>query len=318
MTEIHLKLELHEHVAGRALEEIRSHPGVEVGGKFVGYVEGRLPEPRVVVVAYLDAGPGGHRTAVRHLSDTAYQFRLFQEVARDFPGLHFLGLWHSHPDGHGTLSQGDEHTGTVTVNNPGHEHDFLLSSLAVDAGGLRAGRHFVFLRGRPGYLEIDPGDVTVVRGPNPVADRIAEVAQRLHRTSRTPDPAPDLPPERTPVTWLETAAGKAVVVEDRGWLAEYPGLRPYLREGSMVWRGAIDLSGVTADCEYAYPADFAASAPVVDVRTVDGAHAVRYTLPSWERRESGFHFALARLSDLITSGRVTWEDDADTARTRRS
>ncbi|WP_157521875.1 hypothetical protein [Herbidospora cretacea] len=309
---VRLRLELHEDVVARALDEIRANPGIEVGGKFVGFVEGGfsagserwrddLAELRVIVVAYLDAGPGKDRTAVHHLSDTDYQFRLFQEVARDVPDLHFLGIWHSHhPNGLDTLSQGDERTGAVTVNNPGHEHDFLLSSLAVDFAGLTGGRHFVFLRGRPGFLEIDPADVTVVQGPNPVANRIAEIAGRLR-----PEP-PD-----GGVTWARTAAGKAVLLEDRIWLARYPGLRPFLRRGLMVWRGRIDLSGTTADCEYVYPEDFPATPPIVDVRTSDGANAVRYTLPSAAQRESGFHFALSRLTDLITGGRVTWDDTWD-------
>lgn len=299
---VRLRLELHEDVVVRALDEIRANPGIEVGGTFVGFVAGGfsagserwrddLAELRVTVVASLDAGPG--RTAVHHLSDTDHRFRL------DVPDLHVLGIWHSHhPNGLDTLSQGDERTGAVTVNDPGHEHDFLLSSLAVDFAGLTGGRHFLFLRGRPGFLEIDPDDVVVVQGPNPVADRIAEIAGRLR-------------PERPDggVTWARTPAGKAILLEDRIWLARYPGLRPFPRRGSMVWRGRIDLSGTTADCEYVYPEDFPATPPIVDVRTSDGANAVRYTLPSAAQRESGFHFALSRLTDLITGGRVTWDEE---------
>ncbi|WP_066361826.1 hypothetical protein [Herbidospora mongoliensis] len=313
---VRLRLELHGDVVAQALNEIRANPHIEVGGKFVGFVEGGfaadsaqwredLAELRVTVVAYLDAGPGKDRTAVHHLSDTDYQFRLFQEVAGDFPDLHFLGIWHSHhPNGLDTLSQGDEQTGTVTVNNPGHDHDFLLSSLAVDLDGLMGGRHFVFLRGRAGFLEIDRSDVVVVQGANPVAERIAQATRRLDRAGGEPGPA-----SGDAATWTRTSAGKAILLEDRVWLARYPDLRPFLRQGSMVWRGRVELSGTTAECEYIYPEGFPSAPPIVDVRTSDGAHAVRYTLPSAGQRESGFHFALSRLTDLITSGRVTWDDD---------
>ncbi|MBO3747396.1 hypothetical protein J5X84_15065 [Streptosporangiaceae bacterium NEAU-GS5] len=306
---VRLQLDVHERVVTQALEEIKANPTIEVGGKFLGYVEGAfsagngwvagLANLRVTVVAYMDAGPGKRRSAVYHYSDTDYQFRLFQEIIRDYPDLLFLGIWHSHhPNGLDVLSDGDTDTGSTTVNNPGHEQDFLLSSLAVDMGGLREGRHFVFLRGHQGFLEIDPSSVRIVGGPNPVADRLAEIAQRLGglHAERPEDPVDQ---QSAGTAWMTTSEGKAVLAEDRVWLTELGGMRSFLRSGSLVWRGGVEVAGIPAECEYTYPAGFPNKPPVVDVRSRDGGHAVRFTLPAVSRRREGFEHALEAFAALV-------------------
>ncbi|GII65284.1 hypothetical protein Skr01_53690 [Sphaerisporangium krabiense] len=316
---VRMRLELHEDVVAWARAEIRANPRIEVGGKFVGFVRGRfsatsedwraeLEELQVSVVAYLDAGPGKDRSAVHHYSDTDYQFRLFQDVARDFPDLDFLGIWHSHhPNGLDKLSRGDEETATVTVSNPGHGHDFLISSLAVDERGLMAGRHFVFLRGHADFLEIDPDFVQVVRGPNPVAERVEAAARRLHAAgdrpgpARAPAPSGNRPPGGT-ASWTASAEGKAILAADKAWLGEFPDMRPFMRGGSLVWRGTAEAAGVVADCEYICPEGFPQVSPVVEARTPDGAHAVRFTLPDSLRRREGFHHALRTLAGLVAAG----------------
>jgi hypothetical protein len=209
---------IHSTVIDRAIAEVRENPSIEVGGKFVGYVQGGFSaseddwqaafnQLRITILGNLDPGPGRDRSAVHHLSDTDYQLRLFQRVATEFPALRFLGLWHSHhPNGLRELSSGDDQTGRRTVNSDGHELDLLLSSLVIDSAGLLGGRHFVFLRGHERFYEIDGRCLEVTEGPNPVAATIERNARWLysaqaaqHRRpgaegpSRPPRPAPSAP-----------------------------------------------------------------------------------------------------------------------------
>jgi len=360
---VRLGLHLQANVVRQALDDIHRHPDIEVGGKFIGYVDGgfqaaardwrrQLDDLQVHVVAYLDAGPQKQRSAVQHLSDTDYQFRLYQEVIRDHPDVTFLGLWHSHhPNGLSTLSHGDEQTGTVTVNNPGHELDFLLSSLAVDFDGLQAGRHFVFVRGHTGVLEIDPSRVRIVEGPNEVAQAVAVAAARLHAEYRSgsqiqgsqiqgsqikgsqirgyEDGAGEsgsgaasraaggsasgnrstVSPTSTGQTgsgsaakWMATEWGKQVITDDKEWLRAHPGVRPFLRDGNLVWQGPMTAAGLAAHCELKYPAGFPDDPPVVVLRTDDDAFSVRFTVPDATRRREGFQTAVRAFSVLLAAG----------------
>ncbi|MEU4095701.1 hypothetical protein [Streptomyces sp. NPDC026673] len=273
-----LPLAIHQDVLDRAREEIRAHPHVEVGGKFVGLVEGdfrsldrdwdrQLARLRVTVLAYLDAGPGKDRSAVHHHSDTDYQYELFQELLRDRPDLQFLGIWHSHhPNGLRTLSPGDERTGLTAVNG-GHEWDFLLSSLAVDTGGLAAGRHFVFLRGHPAPREIDTAGIRVVDGPNPVAEAVETAARRL-RSGRTRPQVSAMP------AWTTQEAGRGLLAEDQAWFGEQlPGMRPYLREGALLWQGTAGVQGRELECAYRYPPGFPEEPPRAEIGCAEARHS---------------------------------------------
>jgi hypothetical protein len=243
---------LHRDVVQRAVDEICANPSIEVGGKFVGYVSGDLvPKARdwrsqfrrvtVSILGYLDVGPRADRSAVHHLSDTDYQYALFQRLLEEFPDLEFVGIWHSHhPNGLRTLSVGDVATGRRTVNSPGHDLPFLLSSLAVDTSGLLGGRHYAFVRDHRKHYELHRSAVRVVTGDNAVAEAIDRLAVEIR----------DEVCRATPVAvrWFDTDAGRKVLRADQAWLRTYPGLAPFVRDGSIVWRGNVTAGEVAIEC----------------------------------------------------------------------
>jgi hypothetical protein len=284
---------VHHDVVQRAADEIRANPSIEVGGKFVGYVEGHLvPTARdwrsqfqamtITILGYLDVGPRADRSAVHHLSDTDYQFALFQRLLKDFPDLEFVGIWHSHhPNGLRTLSIGDLSTGRRTVNSTGHDLPFLLSSLAVDTEGLTGGRHFAFIRDHRRYYELHRSAVRVVHGPNPVPAAIERFAVEVREEVSRAAPVP--------VRWFDTDAGRQVLRADQAWLRTYPGLAPFVRDGSIVWRGTVAAEGPAAiECVYGYPPEFPEAPPSAELTTADGAVVRRVELADADRRAEDF------------------------------
>ena len=314
---------IHSSVIDRAVAEVRQNPTIEVGGKFVGYVQGDFSSfddgwrpafngLSITILGNLDAGPGRDRSAVHHYSDTDYQLRLFQRVAPDFPELRFLGLWHSHhPNGLRELSGGDWQTGLQTVNSDGHELDLLLSSLVIDTDGLLGGRHFVFLRGHEEYYEIDGRCVEVTDGPNPVAASVARNARWLYaQASQRPRPEPHRAArpapggerrragtEGAPAPWLQSADGREALAFDSAWLRSYSSLRPAARDGGVVWRGPLEAGPVVASCAYFLPGQPGA-VPVAEFSADGGAVSLRVSLAEPASRAARFAACLAALSAL--------------------
>lgn len=264
--ELRVRFSIDQDVLRRVVSEIRDNPAVEVGGKFVGFVDGefcstatdwqrQLAELHVRVEAYLDPGPRVDRSATHHYSDVDYQHELFLELSREFESVQFIGLWHSHhPNGLPVLSAGDAETGRSIVDSSNHELDLLVSSLATDRHGLRPGSHHLFLRGHPCHYRIDPSCVEVVDAPGQLRRAVDSAARRVRRRVTAPGSDAGRGPSGTP-PWTTTPSGRALLAADQSWLAEYPDLRPVVNSGRLLWRGAIAHEGTTINCSYIYPAD---------------------------------------------------------------
>lgn len=320
---------IHSAVIDQAIAEVRQNPTIEVGGKFIGYVQGDFSSfddgwrtafnrLRITILGNLDPGPGRDRSAVHHYSDTDYQLRLFQRVAPEFPALRFLGLWHSHhPNGLRELSSGDRQTGLQTVNSDGHELDLLLSSLVIDSAGLLGGRHFVFLRGHERFYEIDGRRVEVTDGPNPVAAAVernvrwlySQAAQHSQPVQRSRLRAGGMPrparggerhgarTERAPTSWLQSPDGREALAFDSAWLRSYPSLRPATRDGGVVWRGPVDAGPIVVSCAY-YLSGQPGTTPVAEFSGDEGAVSLRVTLAEAASRAARFAACLAALAAL--------------------
>ena len=177
---------INEAVAKMINDEVRDHPHVEVGGKFVGFLRaGASSRVEIFVTHSLDAGPGAHRTATEHLGDAKYQERQFRQMESIRPDIEHLGSWHSHhPNGYDTLSGGDIRGYFETVNDPGHNHDWFYALLVTDSRGFKSSRHFLFERGRTDFVEIPFDCVSVCRSEE--AERLF-AAQPPSQVAAPPD-----------------------------------------------------------------------------------------------------------------------------------
>ncbi len=220
--------------------EVRVHPHIEVGGKYVGFVEAPRGQPRfedgdlggmaIRVVASLDSGPRAVRTATYHLPDGPYQAALFEYLLGFDPALEHLGTWHSHhPNGLAHLSSGDIRGNSLDVNDRRYNLDVFVASLVVDQRGFRTARHFVFLRGVWEYFEISRNDVRIDEAPNPWPVYLAQ-ARRAVREGRARPPA-----------WYETQRGQERIRFDRERLAALLGDIKLVRRDEFIgWRGSRD------------------------------------------------------------------------------
>jgi len=250
-----LTLLIRQQVLSQIKTEIAENGDVEVGGKFVGYVDGPrrhsdlawqpdLGGTTARIEAYIDSGPKAKRSATHHTSDLDYQQAVFDKLASRFADLQFLGMWHSHhPNGLRALSGGDVETGLSVVNSPNHELDFLISSLATDGHGLHPASHHVFIRGQDGYELVAEHQVHVLAGFSNIATVL-----NSWRTART---LPSSSTSQLPA-WCDTRRGRAILAADRRWLREYPGMRTVLNNGELLWRGVVNWDGLELNCAYVY------------------------------------------------------------------
>lgn len=177
---------------------------------------------------YIEAGPGAVRTAVHHQGDRKFQTARFRELERRFPEIEHLGSWHSHhPNGLQELSRGDVDGYLATVNNSGHNHDYFLATLAVDATGFARSRHFIFIRGDAEYYEIS-----------------RECLELLPRLAGPPKGhGPDLGP------WTHTDDGRRILARDRRIAAAMGSLQFRARSGRLILSGSMG----TAETALVYP-----------------------------------------------------------------
>ncbi|MCX4988456.1 hypothetical protein [Streptomyces sp. NBC_00568] len=275
--------------------EIEKNPDVEVGGKFVGYIRNSSPVTRrrkakladleVEVCDYLDSGPGTSRSAVFHHPDTEYQLELFQRIEREFPGLAFIGLWHSHhPNGFPNLSRGDIQAHWGTVNSPRYDQEIMISSLAIDDTGILGGKTFAFPRGSEKYYEIAPDSIQVVRTRNDIHAAVEAHAKSLRSrtTSRTGGGTSTIDANDT--DWRHTSEGQNSLARDQAWLAIHPGMQPYTRRDTVIWRGSVRRGSRVFQCAYTYPEDFPKSSPFAAASLVEEGIEVTISVDLAESR----------------------------------
>jgi hypothetical protein len=194
-------------VANRFTDEVRHNPRIEVGGKYVGFIQGptrlgsvherhaALPAITFEIVDFIDAGPQAKRTATYHLGDRDYQLARFRALEKQYPDLENLGSWHSHhPNGLAELSGDDVKGYFSTVNDRHHNHDFFVVSLGVDNRGFDGARHFLFVRGDEHYYQIPCMTIRDRSQPEPgTPGPSAGTTSAVPGGQSTPPPAPSTP-----------------------------------------------------------------------------------------------------------------------------
>jgi proteasome lid subunit RPN8/RPN11 len=298
------------------MAEIADNPDVEVGGKFIGYINSRsstagrrgarLNNLEVEIWDYLDSGPETSRSAVYHHPDTDYQLELFQRIEKEYPGLSFVGVWHSHhPNGLRDLSGGDIQAHWGTVNSPRYDLDIMISSVAFDDTGILGGRVFVFPRGaRKRYYEIGAESIQVIRGPNEIHAALEAHAESL-RTRHSMNREQEWTPARgmRDAGWRNTEEGQISLATDQAWLTAHPGMRPYARNNTVLWRGHVRRGSQVFNCAYAYPDEFPESPPFAAASiTEDGIEiTISVTLEKPRTRSQEFLMLLDTLDDALKS-----------------
>jgi hypothetical protein len=189
---------LHQDLVEVSRRQIASSPGVETGGKFLGYVITAGSEPPnspygkemakvwrklaatecLLLVGSISPGPRARRTATELLPDGDFQTAVFRSLESTEPTIEHLGTWHSHhPNGLNQFSPGDlAHYQSVIVDK-NYEPDFFVAGLCVDGSGLAGGRVEIF--GRRGSLHTALGqDRLAVLGGFPSLQPTVAKAER--------------------------------------------------------------------------------------------------------------------------------------------
>ena len=223
-------------VSSYILDELRKHPAVEEGGKYIGYIfEPGNPSlqkfdvnPRahaIVITDFLPGGPKAVRTAVEFMPDGEYQEALFRRAEQLDPAIEHLGTWHSHhANGLQTLSPGDVEGYFRTVNKAHYRPDFFLASLVkhipINPEGLDWIDHFLFVRGVDEYY-LATGHIRVIDWPTIFGTHTGHSQQ--HRrvvTSSSATNAAEVLRERPSSVWYETEEGRSALAEDRRFFHE--------------------------------------------------------------------------------------------------
>lgn len=218
------------------LDEIRKHPDVEEGGKYIGYVfkpgESSPKELKIspsahaiLITDFLPSGPKSVRTAVEFLPDGEHQEALFRRIERRDPAIEHLGTWHSHHcNGLETLSAGDVEGYLRTVNKAEYRLDFFLASLVkhvpTDPDQPDWIDHFLFVRGVKAYYRTT-GHVRLVDWPTTFRDQTGHPEEGIaFGTASPPDNMHERLKGKASDEWYETDEGRRVLAEDRRFFTD--------------------------------------------------------------------------------------------------
>lgn len=108
MSLVHPRAWLHQSVHDDLLAHAHEHAPYETGGLLLGY---RHSPSEVVITDMIGPGPGAHHRRTGFDPDSDWQQ---MELARRYDAadrrIHYLGDWHTHPDGTTNLSRTDRRT----------------------------------------------------------------------------------------------------------------------------------------------------------------------------------------------------------------
>lgn len=231
-----LEILFDRNVSFYILHELRKHPDVEEGGKYIGYICGP-GDPRlqkfdmnrkahaIVITDFLPGGPKAVRTAVEFMPDGEYQEGLFRRVEEMDPAIEHLGSWHSHHcNGLQTLSRGDVEGYFRTVNKARYRPDYFLASLVkhmpVNPERRDWIEHFLFVRSvKEHYLAT--GHVRVIDWPTTFGAHTghSQQHQQILASSSVSD-GPEVLEEQSSSVWYETEQGRNALAEDRRFFRE--------------------------------------------------------------------------------------------------
>jgi hypothetical protein len=239
------------------LDELHKRPGVEEGGKYIGYIfkpgDSHLEKFQVnsraqtiVITDFLPSGPRAVRTSVEFMPDGEYQEALFRRAEQLDPTIEHLGTWHSHHcNGLQTLSKGDVTGYLRTVNKAHYRPDYFISSLVKHIpNNPREDAwidHFLFVRGIKNYY-LATEHIRIIDWPTIFETQTGH--SRTHR--RTPAPSPvaevaEISQEQSSAVWYETEEGRRILAEDKRFFDEQFGANVVAtrRDAQIVLTGRV-------------------------------------------------------------------------------
>ena len=222
------------------VEELRKHPSVEEGGKYIGYVykPGELTLQKfdvnaraqaIVITDFLPSGPKAVRTAVEFMPDGDYQEILFRRAEKLDAAIEHVGTWHSHHcNGLQTLSLGDTEGYFRTVNKTRYRPDFFLASLVKDIPTNPENPdwidHFLFVRGVGEYY-LATDHVRVIDSPTIFGTHTGHGQLQQTVTSSDAHVTVNTLQKGMSSAWYDTDEGRNALAEDRRFFREQFGTK---------------------------------------------------------------------------------------------
>jgi hypothetical protein len=215
--------------------ELKKSPDVEEGGKYVGYLlRERHPQlkplgldprrPATIITDFLPSGPNAVRTAVELQPDGEYQEALFRRLEAVDSSIEHLGTWHSHHcNGLQTLSSGDVAGYLRTVNRREYRPDVFIASLVkrvphdVDEPGWID--HYLFVKGDEEFYRITDL-VRFMEYPTIFGDLTGHRLDKQAISTHSRGQRDNHPPAAEDVVWYESDEGRAILAEDKRYLAD--------------------------------------------------------------------------------------------------
>lgn len=187
---------IHQDLVDLSSKLVEENPGVEVGGKFVGFILEPDSDPppsayghklkkhwdeltktkRILIVGSLSSGPQAEASGSHLMPDGDFQAATYLRLNRSEPWLEHLGSWHSHhPNRLRDFSQADRIGYTRTVSNPEYEPNIFLAGLCYDHSGLGDGIFEIYKKSSPTFQSRLAGKaVQIVDGFPSLQKEIAE------------------------------------------------------------------------------------------------------------------------------------------------
>jgi hypothetical protein len=149
-----LRIEFSSQIADFILHELRRHPGVEEGGKYIGYIDVRSHSrsTQITVTDFLPGGPLAKRTSVEFMPDGEFQEKLFRHAEQRDHAVEHVGSWHSHHcNGLRQLSGGDIRGYFKTLAKAAYRPPVFIASLVKEIPNCSTDKgwidHFLFVKG---------------------------------------------------------------------------------------------------------------------------------------------------------------------------
>jgi hypothetical protein len=217
------------------VDELRKHPFVEEGGKYIGYIckpgDSSLQKfdvnPRshaIVITDFLPGGPKAVRTAAEFMPDGEYQEALFRQVEEIDPAIEHIGSWHTHHcNGLQTLSRGDVEGYFRTVNKAHYRPNYFFASLIkhlpINPESLDWIDHFLFVRSVNEYY-LATGHVRVIDWPTTFGAHTGHYRQHRRIVALSSVNDAEVLQEQSSSVWYETEQGRNALAEDRRFFRE--------------------------------------------------------------------------------------------------
>lgn len=298
-------------VSSYILEELRKHPAVEDGGKYIGYVckpgDSTLQKfdvnPRAHALVITDFLPGGSkavRTAVEFMPDGEYQEILFRRAEKLDPAIEHLGSWHSHhSNGLQTLSPGDVEGYFRTVNKAHYRPDFFLASLVKhipnNSESLGWIDHFLFVRGVDEYF-LATDHIRIIEWPSTFGAHTGHPPQhrQVVASSSVNDATNKTLRKQATSVWYETEEGRNTLAEDRCFFRQQFGANVIAtrRDSKIILTGRTEYNAISVTYPRS-PGDKELSISVLQ----DGT-AILQMHCELSYRKTGFTAALAAVQTL--------------------